>query len=792
MTRLSNLLQKLGFGLRALLAVAAVAAIGWAFVRVALRPLRDVQARGDKIELTVMHWSGGGPQEETIVKNFIRAFEEKHPGVRVRRVNPGDSATFYTKLQTMMAGGVAPDVFYIGSERLAGFVAEDQLLEIEPLIAADRAAGTPTINLDDFYKGPVDTFRFDGRTTGSGTLFGVPKDFTPVGFYYNKDLFKRAGVPEPPDDWSWDDFLVAARAIGKLDGCIGAHFASWPSSIRIYLWTEGVDVLNEDATQAVIDDPRIAAALERLCSWRFDETRTLTPGDMQITIEDSILLAGNIGMAGPFGRWVTPTLRKTDRFDWDFAPLPHGAERVNAVYTVAWAISRHTKHPAESWELVKHMTGRAGQEATARSGLAMPTMRSVAESAAFDDPTLKPERDSSFLKAAEIARAIRWPPTQKVEARLQARMGEAFKSGTKTVPEALAAFKRDFDFIVESPLARGDYPRVPWAGIVGGAAAAVLVGGLLGVRSLRRSRPGRLARREERSGYALASPYIIGLVVFTAFPIGLSLLLAFSKWSGVRTLDSAQWVGLGNMTHLVVYDEVFRQSLWVTVFYALVAVPLTQIVALFAAALMSRDIRGVGLYRSAWYLPSVLAGVAVAILFRWVFDGNGLLNAALRPIAALVGAEPPKWLGADAQAWGPPAFALMALWTIGGSMMIYLAGLKNIPQELYEAAAIDGARRLGRLWNVTLPMLSPVVFFNVIMAVIGSFQVFVQSFVMTSGGPGDATRFYVLYLYNKAFDYLEMGSASAMAWVLFVIVLALTLVMIRASRRYVHYEGLKA
>ena len=217
-----------------------------------------------------------------------------------------------------------------------------------------------------------------------------------------------------------------------------------------------------------------------------------------------------------------------------------------------------------------------------------------------------------------------------------------------------------------------------------------------------------------------------------------------------------------------------------------------SVVALGAAMLMNNEIPGISIFRAAWYLPSVLAGVAVAILWRWVFHHEyGMLNVFLSPVLDLFGYQAPRWFERDAQTWGVPAFVIMSFWTVGGSMMIYLAGLKGIPKDLYEACSIDGARWVGRLRNVTLPMLSPVIFFNVIMALIASFQMFTQAFVMTGGGPGDATRFYVLYLYNHAFDFHEMGYASAMAWLLLVIILVLTLVIMRGSRRFVYYEALR-
>ncbi|MGD9714470.1 MAG: carbohydrate ABC transporter permease, partial [Thermomicrobiales bacterium] len=229
-----------------------------------------------------------------------------------------------------------------------------------------------------------------------------------------------------------------------------------------------------------------------------------------------------------------------------------------------------------------------------------------------------------------------------------------------------------------------------------------------------------------------------------------------------------------------------------------------QLAALFAALLMNNEFRSIGFFRSAWYLPSVLAGVGIAVLWKWVFDDEaGLLNDLLgtlhggyawlmQKVGFNVSAfQPIGWFERDANRFGVLAFVIISVWSIGGSMMIYLAGLKGIPNDLYEAASIDGAVAWRKLLNVTLPMLSPVIFFNVIIAIIASFQVFTQAYVMTGGGPGDATRFYVIYLYNQAFDFHQMGPASAMAWLLLLIVLALTMVVMLGSRRFVYYEGLK-
>jgi multiple sugar transport system permease protein len=249
---------------------------------------------------------------------------------------------------------------------------------------------------------------------------------------------------------------------------------------------------------------------------------------------------------------------------------------------------------------------------------------------------------------------------------------------------------------------------------------------------------------------------------------------------------------LDNFKALAMYDQDNLPSLRVTGYYALLAVPLGQIAALGVALLMNTRVKGIGAFRTIYYIPTLVGGVTMAAIWRWLLDGHyGLINHMLETPARWLGTTPPDWLQADATRWAVPAFVLMSLWTVGGGMLTYLAALKNVPTSLYEAAKIDGAGTVHQFFTVTLPMISPLIFFNLIMSIIASFQIFPQVYAMTDGGPGNATLVYVLYLYRQAFEFHNMGYASAMAWVLFVLVLLLTGIVIRSSRRWVYYEGLK-
>jgi multiple sugar transport system permease protein len=289
------------------------------------------------------------------------------------------------------------------------------------------------------------------------------------------------------------------------------------------------------------------------------------------------------------------------------------------------------------------------------------------------------------------------------------------------------------------------------------------------------------ARREAITFYLCISPWIVGVVVFVAGPMLASLGISFTRW---ELLSPPQFVGLRKYQRMFTRDPLFWQSLKVTALYTAAYVPTELVGGLALAVLMNRRVRGITVFRAIYYLPSVLSGVAFVVVWMWLLHPTaGLINTALR----LVGIQGPRWLADPGTAL--IALWMMSLWGLGRAAVIYLAGLKAVPGELLEAAAIDGAGRWKRFWRVTLPLLTPTIFFNLVLSIISTFQTFTSAFVATDGGPLDSTLFYVLYLYRQAFQNFNMGYASALAWVLFVIVLALTLLVVRSARRWVYYEG---
>ncbi|HEU4324780.1 MAG TPA: sugar ABC transporter permease [Roseiflexaceae bacterium] len=289
----------------------------------------------------------------------------------------------------------------------------------------------------------------------------------------------------------------------------------------------------------------------------------------------------------------------------------------------------------------------------------------------------------------------------------------------------------------------------------------------------------RAARREAIHGYLFIAPAVVGFLIWIAGPMLFSAWVSLTAWD---LLSPPEFVGLSNYQAMV-KDPLFWQSLKVTAVYTLISVPLFQVLAFALALLINVRVRGIAIFRTIYYLPSIVPVVANAMLWAWVFNSDfGLLNAALRAFGL------PKILWLQDPAFALPALITMSLWGVGGAMLIYLAGLQGVPQQLYEAAEIDGASHWRRFVHVTLPMLSPVLFFNFLMGLIGALQTFTQGYIITNGGPQNATLFYALYLYRRAFTDFRMGYASALAWVLFAIVLAISVLIFRYLGKQVYYE----
>lgn len=291
----------------------------------------------------------------------------------------------------------------------------------------------------------------------------------------------------------------------------------------------------------------------------------------------------------------------------------------------------------------------------------------------------------------------------------------------------------------------------------------------------------RKAIKESLTGYAIISPWLLGFFLLVLGPILASFYLSFTNYD---LLSSPTWIGFDNYVNILTNDPRFRQSLTVTLIFVFVSTPLKLIFALALAMLFNTGRKGTGFFTTIYYIPSIIGGsVAIAVVWRQLFGRNGAVNDILDSLG-IVGMN---WIGNPDTALS--ILIILIVWQFGSPMIIFLAGLRQIPTELYEAASVDGANRFHTFMKITIPMLTPVIFFNLIMQTIGGFMVFTQAYLITQGGPMDSTLFYALYLYEMAFEYLRMGYASAMAWILLVVIAIITLILFKTSSRWVFYES---
>ncbi|KIH70795.1 carbohydrate ABC transporter permease [Salinicoccus roseus] len=291
-------------------------------------------------------------------------------------------------------------------------------------------------------------------------------------------------------------------------------------------------------------------------------------------------------------------------------------------------------------------------------------------------------------------------------------------------------------------------------------------------------------KKENLYGYIFILPWIIGFLGLTLGPLLFSLVGSFTNYNVTSRMD---FIGFANYKEMFMYDDLFWTSLYNTLYFVAFSVPLTTIAAILISTLMNQDIPGMRVFRTIYYLPAILSGVGVYLLWMQLLDpSTGLINQFL----AIFGIDGPNWLF-DSE-WAKPSLIMMKLWSAGGSMLLYLAAMQGVSKTLYEAAIMDGATRVQMFFRITLPMVTPIIFFDIVTSTIGSFQIFQEAYVMSAdnaGAPENSLLFYNLYMWIKAFNVFDMGYAMAMSWILFIIVLILTIINFKFARRWVHYEG---
>ncbi|MCC7263149.1 MAG: extracellular solute-binding protein [Candidatus Latescibacteria bacterium] len=736
---------------------------------------------------------------------LTETFEERY-GVEVETFSPGSFNE--QKVLSAIAGGVAPDLLPLG-EFARDWVGRGVVRPLDEYLAADQAR-PDGIRLADYYPATLELVTF------SGHVYALPDWSIGFGLYYNKDLLREAGLvdstgqPRPPA--TWEEWFTCNQRLTRRDAQgnivrVGSYPGPYLPSLYTLTRQQGGTFVDPEGRTSRLSSPQSLAALSWLVRFGdyFGGRQRLEAFKSAQGAGRDPLFTGEEAMRVE-GQWyITNFARFGPDIDYDVSPTPHleGYPQLNFQLTTTWGIPVGAHHPELAWEFLRWYLSAEAQELKARETIAFTRNRGqpftpfttanrrinqlVADRYVLDNPVFPEKTRRAYgkfvasLEGAEHLHPVLSPAGQLLNDEL-ARAYEQASWHRLSPEQALATSQERVQQALDLYWGEEQFPLVEWEPLFLAGGVLALGAGLWGAGLFwRRLRPlGRQRRTEALAGVAFVLPWGVGFALLLAGPLVLSFLLSFTRYSVLRP---ARWVGLDNYLRLFTTDPLFWKSLGNTLFM-LLGIPLGMALGLVLALLLGRALRGMAFYRTLYFLPSVVPAVASALLWVWIFHpSDGLANRLL----GWFGIEGPLWL--QSEDWAKPAILLHGLWGAGSGMIIWLAGLKSIPQHLYEAAAIDGAGRWHRLWHLTLPLLTPHILFNLIMGTIGTLQIFAQAVVMTKGGPLDATLFYVYYLFNNAFSYFQLGYASAMSWVLFFLILALTLLQLRLASRWVYYEG---
>ncbi len=790
----------------------------------------------EKIKLVV--WGLQYGEESAGLVARVRRFEQMYPHIEVSILSMGAGTMNPQKLMTAIVGNVPPDVIHQDRFTIGDWASRDTFQPLDDFIAADQREMDPRAVIpEQFYRACWQEAVYQGK------VYAIPSTTDNRALYYNKALFREANLDPDKPPRTWEELKEVAQKLTKTApdgsieriGFIPNYGNSW---LYLYSWQNGGEFMSPDGRTCTLNNPYSVAALQYMVDvydslGGVKKVNAFASGFQ--TQELDPFLTGKVAMKID-GNWVLNTIaRYGPDLDFGVAPAPVPSERLEQTEGgkpgrfhgqapfITWAggfsyaIPRGAKHPKEAWLFIKWMGSveaalidAAAQKEYARSkgrpfipGL---SANKVVNEAVFREFAPQAEKFRVALKLfIDMMPEAKFRPVTFVGQRLWDEHVRAFEQATHhldsglTPQQAMDIGTRVVQAELDKVYRRSEFPllyqTIPIALSV---ALGLLLLGFVIYRLREVLRMGSLSRREALAGILFSSPWILGLLGLTAGPIITSIFLSFCDYD---VLHPPRYVGLSNYSEIFVTDSYYMtRSLYNVAYLSIFGIPLGMITGLAIAMLLNAKVGGMSFYRTAYYLPSIVPVIASAVLWAWVLNGDpnrGLVNAFWKStITAWFGIAPPGWFGAAE--WAKPGLILQGLWGAGGGMILWLAGLQGIPQHLYEAAEIDGANWWQKFRNVTLPMLSPYIFFNLIMGTIGALQEFDRVYVLsgqasgaTTAGPVDSLLVPVMYLFNNAFRYFKMGYASALAWTLFVIILILTLIQLKLAPRWVYYEAEK-
>jgi len=712
-------------------------------------------ARAETVTLEFWELSAG----EDVMRPLLDKFESRHPGVRVRLQQLSWDYGL-DKITTAVAAGDPPDVCDLGTDWVPKFSSTGVLRDLTEELAP----------LKDQY------LLWDPVTYG-GRLYGAPWLAGTRILFYNRELFAKAGLDPDRPPHTWGELREAARRIhGVAPGVygfglfVGEPYAPWQLFLP-FAWGNGGDVLSRDMTRCTLDAPPMVEAM--------DFYQSLLPYalvDRQPEV-NQLFANGKVGIqiSGNWNFSLIPRLNPTLNFGVGLTPKPSLLRGTPASFAGGQdlVVFKASRHPQEALALIQFLIAEEqAMEIVKAQRNVVPTAKSAINNPYY---VSHPEQRLFF---EQVTYAIA-PPGHPKWVEMQEHLTRAVEEvllNHRPPRDALAAAKQRLEAIVAEQEVRG---RLSDTLVMLGFSVLVLAAAVAGGVWTRRRWPAH-RRRQGLSAlvtsYVFVAPWFLTFLVFGLFPLLHSIVISFSRYNLLNA--QMRFVGLRNYWDILREPD-FLSALWHTVYFALGTIPFTMTLALFAAVLINRKIPFKGLYQAGLFLPVATSVIVIATIFTYLYSTDGLINAAL---TALGWPTPsPSWLLHTK--WALPAIMVMNVWSsFGYYMVLFLAGLQTIPDALYEASAMDGASEWQQFWHVTLPQLKPIVLLAVVINTIHTFQVFPEIFAMTQGGPLGATTTVVWYLYETGFHRFDMGKASAVGYILFLIIMGFSLVQMRWFR----------
>ncbi|MFM9873072.1 MAG: extracellular solute-binding protein [Fimbriimonadaceae bacterium] len=789
--------------------------------------LLSVLCFGVKTEITV--WGLAITPDEKGNDLLVRQFERENPDIEVKLLSMGAGQMNPQKLMTAIVGGAPPDVIQQDRFTISDWASRGAFRSLDDLIARDKDSDPRCPTADQYYPAAWNEAIYDGK------LYGIPIGADDRVLYYNPTVFKEkaaelraAGLdPErPPRTWSetlaYSKVLTIMNPDGtiKRAGFIPNEGNSW---LYMFAFQNNADFMSADGKKCTLNSPAAVEALQFMkdgyailggyentlkfkSGFRGGENDPFAIGQVAMIINGDWMIA-NYARYSPKAQFLTaPAPVPDDRFN-------HVGRFKNEKDTFitwsggfAYAIPRGAKKVEASWKFIKwiqsqegRMLYAAGQSDMERARGRRFLPRIQAHIGATDaQVALYASGESVYEKAlrthVDMMQHAKLRPATFVGQKLwdeHVRAIEQACRGSQTPAEALQSGQGRVQQVLDEFYSKENYPKVNIFGWVLGAFGIVVAGLGIWIGMMIRQGKGRVSKEETRAGFAFVSPWIVGFLVFTLGPMVASVVFSFMQYD---VLNPAHFIGVKNFTDVFVVDrELLFKAMQNVGYLAVIGIPLGLSTGLAIALLLNTGAKGIRFYRTAFYLPAITPTVASTFLWMWIMTADnkrGLLNNVwTSTITNWFAIEAPGWL--QVEAWAKPSLILMGLWGAGGAMILWLAGLKGISQTLYEAADIDGASGWRQFWSVTLPQLSPLIFFNSVMGFIGVLQTFDGVYLITRGanmGPNDSMATPVYMLFTNGFAYFRMGYASAIAWMIFFIVVIVTLVQFKLAPRWVHSE----